>query len=658
MKNITFNQICNTAILRSGALNTKNIQSLLERLVLTLIEIEKYETFSKDQLCDDFDKFYKLRLTKMMFGEICPNLLRFGYITKNKNNKNEFFVATSKFKENSLAKDYNSFVDQKEMFISFFVQYAHNAHFSIKKTDAENMLASYIEESVESLGTTIETKTIEDKALYIIYSFINYIKDKEPTYYSIYENIVIGRMLATFIMSNDLNIDKNNEYSRLNVYLDSGFIFRTLGLDLYSSSDEYVELVSTLRGLGAKLYVFSHVYQEISQIIESSKIWIDNDEYSLAKSSKVTEYFLSNKYTAEEIDEYFYTLKTKLSKLGIEIIDYEIDYNQADSLYEKDVEKMIVDQYQCSEEDYDYKAKTYNIDAKSIYSIHKLRKHYGARTIGDAKHIFVTTNKALAKVANKYNSENYGNGTIAYAITDTFLSVLLFFTYANYSVDVSNKFFVPAAYHAFEPSKALIKKIEKTLTDLKGKQLISEADSFAWKTNSALKQYVLDMTNNSQDNFDETTPDKVMKKIQEEADTKVTNANLERDRIAKSNNETIEETIADLRQEITNIDSKNNKIAKRWSIAICVLIIVFIGIFTTIANICSYNMEWIENKWPVIITISIIGAVLFLVSLFISPMVLKTKIEKGILKAMEKKCAKIKQEKETKINKLKDKMIV
>ncbi len=637
-KNI-FNQICNTAILRSGVMNDKDYESLLERLIMTLIEFKKYDEFTKEDIFNDFFNFYSLRITRMMIGEIVPDLIKKKIVVVKKGEKNTFVVNKATLANFSNLKDYEYFVNQKQELLNYFVDYALKNKIIISNENAEDILAKFIVNNVSNLGIT--ANVIEnDEHQFIVYCFINYIKENRPTYYEIYKNILVGRMLATFVLDNSEIIKKGSAFDDINIFLDSGFIFNLLGLNAYSSSSEYSDLLATLRGLGAHLFVFDHVFTEVSTIIDSASQWIDNPVYLPSKSSKATEFFLSNKYSREEIEEFLFTLKTKLNEYGISIFEVNIDYNEPDSLYEADIKQMIMDEYKTSGYLDETKNKTYDIDAKSIYTIHKLRRGRKAHTIHDAKYIFVTTNRGLARTANKYNLSNYGSGNVAYAITDTFLSVLLFFTYSNYSTEISEKFFVPMAYHAFEPSKELIKKMEIILDEMKEKGTISESDATSWKTNLALRRFVVLTTNNNAEKFDEMTPEIIMKLIQKEADEKVEKANKEateivdkiyadaeskinalnkeKDLAVERANKFIQQRISLLYGQEASLDRKNKQFAKAISIIIIVTIVITILGLSTGAYYLQMFIEPLEFKIPLRIIISFLIALILLVPSFIN----------------------------------------
>lgn len=615
MSKTSFNQICNTAVLRSGAMNNKSFVSLLERLVVTLIEYKNYSEFTKDSLLDDFVNFYMLKVTKLMLGEVLPELIKKQIIKKKPKEKDIYYAIKEKIASLNYLKEYESFLIEKDAFVDRFISFSKQEGLLLDKEEAEDALAAYIEDSVFSLGIgTNHDEDISGINDYVLYRFLNYIKKDEQSFYLIYKNLVMGRVLATFVVDNSKSPSVvDSVFDEVNVFLDSGFIFNLLGLNSYSTTEEYIELISTLKNLGARLYVFDHVYNEIYNIIESSSMWIGSNYYLPSKSSKATEFFLSNKYSKEDIDEYLNTLNTKLEYYGIKKYLVEIDYNQPDFLYEANIKKMIQDEYLASGYLDNTKDKTYDIDAKSIYAIHKLRKAKPAKTIQDAKFIFVTTNRGLARVANKYNKSQFDGKNIAYALTDSFMGVLLFFTCNTCNTDFGERFLIPAVYHAFEPNKELIKKMEKVLEEMKDKGMISEADSISWKTNNALKGFVVDITSNCSSNFDETTPDKIIKHFQNQAEEKVNAANTEKDKVINDYNELLNKQISSVQDEIITREKRNNRLVMFLSIISLVLIVMTIIGLSVLAYFLQEYIDALDGKVFIKILIAALIAAILMI---------------------------------------------
>lgn len=543
--NNNFNQICNTAILRSGMMGKDNVCDMLIRLVVTLIEKQEYSSFSKEQIVEDFKSFYNLPITKMTFGELMPILKKRNLI---KEEEKEFYsVNIKEIKALNYLKNYEDFILKRNLLIKSFVLFAKTKNSTISIKDAEEIITNFIEDRICSMGIANPSqKENDDTDKYLVHAFINSARQNNDEYYEIFKTILVGRMLASFIVSNEkTNNEQISIFNKMRIYLDSGFVFNLLGLNNYSTSDEYKEMLSTLKGLGVKFSIFDHIFNEICEIIESSKIWIDNPDYSRSRASDVNDFFVSNNFTKEDVEEYLCSLERKLQSFGIFVEETNINYNESDNLFQQNIKNMIIEEYSKNGGFFESKDKTYEADAKSLYAIHKLRKGKIYRRIQDTEFVLLTTNRGISRVTKRIKDEYFEGKGMPLAYTDSFLSVLLFFTYPDYSEQLNERFCIPAAFHAFEPGKDLINKVEKVLSEIQNKGLITKADSLYWRTNKVLSAYIVQETNNDPDNFNEDTPAKIVELIQEDA------------------NKRIEENEARTTKEIDQIRSETDEIINR-----------------------------------------------------------------------------------------------
>ena len=641
-KKISFKQICNTAILRSGAMTNKSSFELLDNLALTLIENEKYDIFTKDDFKKDFYDFYHLELPPIVLGEIINRLCSIKKMLKKIGN-DIFQTNKEEVSKINQLESLESFTNDRNLLVSFLKEYLDKNNLKRSKEETENLLTKHIEDSLSILGNpqhkNILLNSVEQ---YLMDSFVKELKANYEEYYRIYKNILIGRLLASFIVDNISVADSSIVFlDKLVLYLDTGIAFRLLGLDNYSTDVEYLDMISTLQGLGAQIKIFRHVYDEVYDIINGSKYWINNYLYSPANASRVSEHFISNKYTVEEVDEYLLTLEDKFVAFNIEIVDANINYDEPDALgvYEENIFKAIKEQYRLTGGYNENKEDTYRIDAKSIYAVHKLRKGRKYHKLSDAGHILLTTNRGIAKVAR--DCAQSGNNGIAYAITDAYFSLLLFFSYPSYSDETNMRFLIPTAYHAFRPSKDLLAKMESVLKELKNKGVMTESQVFSWISNITLGEEIIAITNNDPDLFDETTPDKVMEKIKNDAKNKIENTEAQADeRIKEANKKTDEalsliiesddkrkKLISELNNkdenEIKRLSNEKSKIEKRGTkrirllkwIFVFAMAIFLICLFGVVAFLFDYFLAK-ECWWGKTIAYGISGFLAIIVSVF------------------------------------------
>lgn len=632
---ITFNQICNTAILRSGALTNKSSFELLENLATTLIEHKQYDSFSKDSFNDDFYDFYHLHLNSIVLGEVLTRLTSKRYLKKL--DKNHFETKKEEIRKINALLSFESFSNECSLFVTKLNEYLTANNLELSREETEVLLTKHIEENLTVLGNPMHTNELPNPVeQFLMDSFVKQIKSENGEYYRIYQNILIGRLLAAFIVNNsDCGNDKTVLLDKMNLFLDTGVVFKLLGLDNYSTADEYVDMIDTLRSLGAKVKIFKHLYDEVFDIIDGSKYWINNYDYSPGNASRVAEYFISNKYSIEEVDEYLFKLEDKLLSYGIQIEDVDIDYNEPDQfgLYEEDIFEKIKEQYEATGFFSEEKIETYRLDAKSIFYIHKLRKGKKYKKINEVRYVLLTTNRGLAKIACDCVSN--GGKNIAYAITDAYLSLLLFFTYPGYSDETNMKFLIPAAYHAFKPSRELLIKMEHVLKEMRQKGVLTESEVFSWISNITLGEEVVIITNNNPNNFDEATPEAVMKKIKDDANELIIKKGLEAEaRILKAKKESDEafekyadsekkrkllieelnkkdeEKLISLREQKRLLDLKiSRKTKRRKTLIFIVFMLILLIVFASLAVLVDFLFNLKSMRFVSYVVSSILALV-------------------------------------------------
>ena len=634
----TFSQICNTAILRSGATSIRGVREAIFRLVVTLIEYKRYSSFTKEELIRDFKEFYNLSITSIMFGEVLPDLIRKEGIIRKSKEGGSYIVNKEAVSRMNLLKPYEDFIRQSDLLLDEFVRFSGTTSTSLSRDDARRVLTLYIEDRICSLGmVTNQKERLDDKELYIVSQFIDGIKNASGGFYEVFENLLVGRMLASFVASNEKTVSESTRaFGKMTIFLDSGFIFNLLGLDDYSSPTEYRELVTTLRRMGVKLCVFDHTYNEVTDIIQSSIRWINNPEYSLGKASHVNQHFIDARASEEEIDEWIFTLKTKLEECGVFVVETDIDYNESDVVYQENIKQMIIDDYRASDTYKENKEQTYDLDAKSIYAIHKKRRGKTFKRLEEAGYIFLTTNRGLSRVARRLNAERNDTNDVPLVLTDTFLSVLLFLVNPEYSKDANERFCIPAAFHMFEPGRELVKKIETTLSELQSKGLMSKNDAFSWKTNTSLKKRILMETENDPDNFNEDTPAKIIDSIAKKAEERVGTAVEEKKRAIQKyidacheKRELAEKYKLDLYERQKRLDDQLIVLEKRIDLLTKWIYGTLLGVFYAIAFVLVVIGIWLAGSSTGVLSYCMAAVVAFIPSISI-PKKIRQPVKRGI----------------------------
>lgn len=110
--------------------------------------------------------------------------------------------------------------------------------------------------------------------------------------------------------------------------------------------------------------------------------------------------------------------------------------------------------------EYTYNEYTMQIDVTSLISVHKLRVGNRPRTMNEAKHIYLTTNGALACVSNSIENGIHGE-QIRYLpsiVTDTFIGTMLWLHYPQKCSDILDRKLIEHCCSILQPKKTSYRK--------------------------------------------------------------------------------------------------------------------------------------------------------------------------------------------------------
>lgn len=524
-----FSKICNTAILRTGMIDSKSINESYDRLFLTLVEYKKYNEVNTQTVCRDFNDFYATSINEIFTKNFLNRLANQGYAKKIK--KYSLLLYRFDYKKIETLKlldKYNKLLSEYELLLSDLISFLNKKGIRrVDKRKAIEILEKAIENRVSNLGDCTDISG-EDNYLFIMSEYVNNLQINNEQLFEIYKNITYGRILSAFIDGNEKYLFANKSFFKDAVlYLDSGFVFDLLGLNSISNAYEYVELIKTLQQLGAHIKIFKHIFEEIETIIYGSIYWVENPSYKPSLSPNVTNYFIQNKFTKIEVEEFYHSLTKKMNQFGISIEEFSIDYNEQDNKYEKEFYDLIIKEYKETGKIDEDKNRTYWNDAKSLYLIHKLRKGKTQTRLSEATHILLTTNSSIGRVANYYNKRNYDGNNIPFALTDLSLNALLYISYGDYSERISERFLIPAAFHGFNPTKEWLVSLDSQLDKAKDKGVMTEEQIISWKTSKFLIDELVKTTQGNPQLFKENTFEETLKRYKKDADEMVERIDIE-----------------------------------------------------------------------------------------------------------------------------------
>jgi hypothetical protein len=342
--------------------------------------------------------------------------------------------------------------------------------FAVKvlETEAQDALNSFLRNHDLEVLFASQDKTLlpDSKASkqlkYLICSFFNSVKTQNPSLFQYIIEISIGHVLASTIL-----YDKGfNKYAghlrKLEIYLDSRYIFRLFAIEGNDYGRVYTELTNSMLEQEAELFVFRHTADEILGILRNCLRWINSTDYDPVKANTVLLYFINNGKTESDIHQYIATFESRLESYKIGIKEAP-DFTKTPSaqIDEPKLKAMIVENYKknlyFNETD---KQATINRDIKSISAINHLRNGRMPQTIKSAGSIFVTPNGGLAFVNKKFEDEIFsGRQYIPACLTDIFVGTLVWMQSPKKWIQINEKKVLADCTAAIQPDDLFIKKM-------------------------------------------------------------------------------------------------------------------------------------------------------------------------------------------------------
>lgn len=400
--------------------------------------------------------------------------------------------------------------------------------FSVKVTDvdARDALNSFLRNHdldvlfASQDKTLLPESTTSKQLKYLMNSFFNNIKTEAPQLFSYVIEISIGHVLANTILY-DKNFNNFSGHLRnLDLYLDSRYIFRLLGVEGIEYERVYLDLTSSMIEQEAKLFVFRHTADEILGILRNCLHWINSAHYDPSKANSVLLYFVNNGKTESDIHQYIATFERKLEIYKIIIKDAP-DFCKTPNFQidELKLRSRIIERYKrnlyFNELD---KQETIDRDIKSIAAINHLRKGNAPQTLKSAGSIFVTPNGSLAFVNKKYEEEVFKERScIPACLTDVFVGTLVWMQSPKKWIQINQEKLLADCIAAIQPNDLFVKKLVVEAKKLKDSGKVSADEFLAVSRSYFIQDMLMKETLGDPDGVNGASIEEVINKIRKDA---------------------------------------------------------------------------------------------------------------------------------------------
>lgn len=507
------------SLVKNGALD--ELDDALLDMVLYVICKKHYDTINIKELQRDFHKLIGFEITYFPLQKILSKANKKGMLDYNNNRKiytpNYVYIQRDSIMDN-VNKSERTFSELTTKFLAYLKT---DLDKEITRDDAEQIVNNFIEEQGVLFYENNDIYCANPHEEYLFARFLNHLYQSEDKLLDYVNNLIIGRIFSELVLYSE-DIPEEAKFENTTVYLDTGFVFRLLGIDGIDRKDVYVDLVKKMHDIGIKTKMFSHSYNEMMVIISNSEQWLQNPNYDPAMSNEATDYFVRNGFQKEDLQEYVFKIKKELAFHQIEIVD--IDYPQSTPTgvkTEQEYYEAIIRYYKENNSSFDEEEKraTVEYDARSFFYINFLSQGVIPVNWFDVKNIFVTTNHSLPIVAkNVVHSENNGTKySIPFCVSDSFLGIMLWRNSPDVINEKSYNRLLSAMYAAFMPSETLLRKLTETVKKYQEENLLSAEECYLLKTSKEAQKQLMIITQGDADAFCEKTPLDILKEMREES---------------------------------------------------------------------------------------------------------------------------------------------
>lgn len=385
------------------------------------------------------------------------------------------------------------------------------SHCSLLKINTENVnvernILDFLSQDASIIDYEKKAETTPISS--IEYSWYSFVKESAISNPELYRFIVAISAANSTIEALFYVSENKNNFSDLEVYLDSPIIFALLGMDVKERTDSYKKLIADMQKSGIGVHVLDNNFQEVDGIVAKAAIWAHSTQYDIRKANNAARFFHDSMMKEDEITEFCGSLESKLNGMGITVV--ETHYDQYEHKFQEDytqITDMIKEKY--SNQGFNIspeKEKSIEIDAASIIMIYRKRQGQTSTHITKSKHLLLTSNNAVANVAKLYESNRSTNsGHIPACVSADLFGTILWLDSPMEMMEYKKLKLIADCYGFLRPSKALLEKYIESLDDARKTDEIDEKKYLFLRTHPVVFESLMNVTRGDYARFDSST---------------------------------------------------------------------------------------------------------------------------------------------------------
>lgn len=525
--------------------------------IVYLIDQNNYDSLDNcEKIASDFFDHYKFSLDPLVFRSLVTYILQQEYVYRDSHNiftSNTQKIKSHKFDE-LYKKAISGYTNLKVKCKSFLV-----SKLSMDEpSDVE--LDNAVYGLIQSIGTSAvpfaQDNSVQDtNSAYAaaLNDFVLFAEKEDPEIVDELNMLAVSDILWRVISSGN----QQDMFFRngAKVFLDTRFVFRLMGLEGEYWERQTKYLVNQITENGGEVILFKHVKDEVERIIRNAQSMYQSDNFDISKASRVAKEFYSHreKYTKSYISDILYSLlydSKQTYGFSIEAHDYEEETNQFQVDYQK-LKSNVISEYKISNPNFSESDSddSIEVDVRSITMCYRARGSFTTDRVDDITVLFLTTNTAILRAAQKAEHTSISSHQIPIGMTAEYLSSFLALENKIDYLQTNRVMMLAYCYGAIQPTKAEIRAFIKALDTETRKTHISKDRVRYLKENQV---YVRLYTLNSY------LPTEKQKSIEELEHAKA-NEYRERARVLESENHKKDAQIEQLENTLCELEGEKSK---------------------------------------------------------------------------------------------------
>lgn len=420
-------------------------------------------------------------------------------------------------------------------------------------------------------------------------AFIQQLELTHSAYFSSWETIVIGNMLANSVHLPD-PAQPNRRFKGTDIYFDTSFLIYALGYAGEARQAPCLELLDLLYEVGAELKCFRHTLEEIYGILSACARLVSQGDVKDSYGPSM-EYFLLNGFSASDIELFATRIERDLEARRIRVIDAP-DYRE---------HRYIIDEARLRHalsEQIPYRnpnGQALDRDVASVSAIFRLRRGSQPYYVEESKAVFISTNSSLVRITNDVTLDESLPDAVPPCATDYTLTNMLWLKKPHRVPDLPRKRIIADYYAAIQPDEALLRQYQEETEKLLNDQKITSDDYYLLRYTLEAKYGLMIATHGGDEPLTTMTVPEVLEytknRIRIEDQNKIQDE-LQRRMLAEA--EVAQMRAADLERQ-----ARMRARSQRWASRIIkgVRFVLIVIVFLTTITTFPWDLPAIKNDW-------------------------------------------------------------